>query len=144
MTKEPNPIRWAGVCAGGYFAAAAFYVGNVVVLAAVRAEDRILAGIMAGFPLICIVMGCLVLAGKRWTPKWAVVVAAGFAAIHLVGLAYLFFIPPASGSPLTLSLQWQLGAALFFLWLSVLGSAFRLARCSGAPPYRGDASENAP
>lgn len=78
-------------------------------------------------------MGALVLAGKRWAPRWAVVVAVGFSAIHLVGLAYLFLLTPASASALTLSLQWQLGTALLLLWLSVLCSALRLAKCAGSP-----------
>jgi hypothetical protein len=126
--KEPNPTRWAGVCAGGYFAAAAVYVGNVLALAAFRARNPWLTLLMAGLPAICMLVGCLVLAEKRWVPRWAVVVAGGFSAIHLIGLAYLFLVTPASAPTLTLSLQWQLGAALLLLWLSVLFSAFRMAK----------------
>jgi hypothetical protein len=124
----PNPSRWAGVCAGGYFAAAAVYVGNVIALATVRARDLLLILVMAALPVICVLMGCLVLAGKRRAPRWAVVVAAGFAAIHVVGLAYLFLTAPVSDSVLTRSLQWQLGTAFVCLWLSVLCFAFRLAK----------------
>ena len=51
------------------------------------------------------------LAGKRWAPRWAVVMAAGFTAMHLVGLAYLFLVSPSSVAELTRSLQWQLGSA---------------------------------
>jgi hypothetical protein len=123
-----NPTRWAGVCAGGYFAAAAIYVGNVVALATVRSGDPLLILGMGALPFICVLMGCLVLAGKRWAPRWSVVVAAGFAAIHLVGLAYLFLVAPGSDSVLTRSLQWQLGTAFVFLWASVLCFAFWLAK----------------
>ncbi len=127
--NEPKISRWAGVCAGGYYAAAAVYLGNVFVLATVRRGDVPLVILMGGLPVICATMGSLVLSNRRWVPKWAVVVAAGFAAIHLIGLAYLFLVTPASISDLSRSLQWQLGVALLFLWLSVFCSAFRLAKC---------------
>ena len=65
--------------------------------------------------------------------KVGVVVAVGFSAIHLVGLAYLFLLTPASVSALTLSLQWQPGVALLLLWMSVLCSAFKLAKYAGSP-----------
>jgi hypothetical protein len=103
------------------------------VLAAFRAGSLSLAVVMAGVPIVCGIMGGLVLAGRRWASKWAVVVAVGFSAIHLVGLAYLFLLTPASIPALTLSLQWQLGVALLLLWLSILCSAFRVAKCVGSP-----------
>jgi hypothetical protein len=126
--NEPNPTRWAGVCAGGYFAAAAVYVGNAVALSAARERNLALTVAMAGFPVVCVVVGSLVLAEKRWAARWAVVVAGGFSAIHLVGLAYLFLIVPASTPALTRSLQWQLGVAFLILWLGNLCFAFRLAK----------------
>ncbi len=125
--NEPNPARWAGICAGGYFAAAAVYLANVVVLATFREGGLTAALAMGALPVACGVMGCLILLAKRWAPRWAVVVAGGFSAIHLIGLAYLFLLAPASASALTRSLQWQVGAGFLFLWLCVLGSAFRLA-----------------
>ena len=126
--NESNPSLWAGVCAGGYFAAAAVYVGNVVALAVVRAEGILLILAMAALTVACLVMGWLVLAGKPWAPRLSVVVAAAFAAIHLVGLAFLFLTGSASSAVLTRSLQWQLGTAFVLLWLSVLGFAFRLVK----------------
>jgi hypothetical protein len=63
--NEPNQTRWAGVCAGGYFAAAAVYLGNVLVLAAFRAGSLSLTLVAAGFPIVCGIMGGLVLAGRR-------------------------------------------------------------------------------
>jgi hypothetical protein len=128
--KEPNPTRWAGVCAGGYFAAAAVYVGNICALVAFRAGAPWLTLLMGGLPLVCMLMGGLVLTEKPRAPRWAVVVAGGFSAIHLVGLADLFLTGSAPDSALARSLQWQLGVALLFLWLGVLFSAFRLARCA--------------
>jgi hypothetical protein len=124
----PNPAQWAGLCAGGYFAAAAVYIGNVIALATVRSGNLMLILLMVALPVICVLMGCQVLAAKRWAPRWSVVVAGGFAAIHVVGLAYLFLVEPASVPVLTRSLQWQLGCAFVFLWLCVLCFAFRLAR----------------
>lgn len=129
-----NSTRWAGVCAGGYFAAAAVYVGNIVALAMVRGGELMPALVTAALPVVCIVMGGLVLAGKRWAPKWAVVVAAGFCAMHFVGLAYLFLGAPTPDAALTRSLQWQLAAAFAFLWFSVLFFAFRLAKGAGVYP----------
>jgi hypothetical protein len=128
--NDPNPTRWAGVCAGGYFAAAAVYVGNVAAMATIRAGDVLLILVMGALPVICVVMGCQVLAGKRWAPRWAVVVAGGFAAIHVVGLAYLFLVGSTAVSVLTRSLQWQLGGAFVFLWLSILCFSFRLAKAA--------------
>jgi hypothetical protein len=129
--SEPNPGRWAGVCAGGYFAAAAVYLANVIVLAVFRSGALLLALAMGCLPVICSLMGALVLAGRRRSPRLAVVVAGGFCSIHLIGLAYLFLIAPESASTLTQSLQWQLGTALLFLWLVVLWSAFLLANGVG-------------
>lgn len=129
--SEPNPTRWAGVCAGGYFAAAAVYLANVIVLAVFRSGALLLALAMGCLPVVCVLIGCLVLAGRRRGPRLAVVVAGGFSAIHLIGLAYLFLIVPSSVSALTQSLQWQLGTALLFLWLVVLWSAFLLANSVG-------------
>jgi hypothetical protein len=126
--NEPTASRWAGVCAGGYFAAAAVYIGNAVALSAARDRDLALTLAMGGFPFVCGIMGGLVLAEKRWAPKWAVVIAGGFSAIHLVGLAYLFLIVPASTPALTRSLQWQLGVALLLLWMTNLFFAFRLVK----------------
>jgi hypothetical protein len=128
-----NPALWAGLCAGGYFAAAAVYVGNVVALAVVR-EDLLLTLVMVVLPAVCVLMGRLVIAGKAWAPRWAVVVAAGFSVIHLVGLVYLFLLTPASVSIVTRALQWQLGCAFVFLWLIVLSFAFRLAKGIEASP----------
>lgn len=130
--KEPNRQQWEGVCAGGYFAAAAVYLGNVLALAAVRG-GLALTLVFGAFPVVCAAVGCLVLAGKRWVPRWAVVVAAAFAAIHLVGLADLFFVGSESAPLPTRALQWQLGAAFLFIWVSVLLAAFRLARCADRP-----------
>jgi hypothetical protein len=127
--NEPNPSRWAGLCAGGYFAAAAVYVGNFVAMAAVRAEGFLLILAMGALTVACLVMGGLVLAGKSWAPRVSVVVAAAFAAIHLVGLVYLFLTGSTSVAVLTRSLQWQLGTTFVFLWLGVLVFAFRLVRC---------------
>jgi hypothetical protein len=123
----PNPTRWAGVCAGGYFAAAATYVGNAAAMATIRAADVLLILVLGSLPVICVTMGCQVLAGKRWAPKLAVVVAGGFAAIHVIGLAYLFLAAPTAVSVLTRSLQWQLGGAFVVLWLSILCFSFRFA-----------------
>jgi hypothetical protein len=139
VMSEPNPTRWAGVCAGGYFAAAAVYLANVIVMAVFRSGALPVALAMACLPVICAVMGGMVLAGRRRAPRLAVVVAGGFCAIHLIGLAYLFLIAPGSASPLTQSLQWQLGTALLFLWLVVLWSAFLLANGVG-PSRSGDRS----
>ena len=47
--NQPNPTRWAGVCAGGYFAAAAVYAGNVVALATMRAGDLLPVLVPASF-----------------------------------------------------------------------------------------------
>jgi hypothetical protein len=127
--NDSNAPRWAGVCAGGYFAAAAMYIGNIVALAVIRAGGIVLILAMGALTLACLAMGGLVLAGKHWAPRLSVVVAAAFAAIHLVGLAYLFLMGSATASVLTRSLQWQLGTAFVFLWLSVLGFAFRLVKC---------------
>jgi hypothetical protein len=131
--KGPNPTRWAGMCAGGYLTAAAVYAGNAVALAAGRPGGLPLALATGILPVICVAMGCLVLAGKRWAPRLAVVVAAGFAAVHLVGLAHLFLVAPASVSALTRSLQWQLGTAFFFLWVGIFCFALRLARAVESP-----------
>jgi hypothetical protein len=130
--SEPNPARCAGVCAGGYFAAAAVYLGNVVVLAVFRPGALLLVLTMGSLPVICGLMGGLVLSGRRRAPRLAVVVAGGFSAVHLIGLAYLFLVSPDSASTPTRSLQWQLGTSLLFLWLCVLWTAFRLARASDA------------
>ena len=129
-----NASRWPGLCAGGYFAAAAVYVGNAIALATVRTGALLLVLLMAVLPVICVAMGGLVLAGNHWAPKWSVVVAAGFTAIHLVGLAYLFLAAPVSVPVLTRSLQWQLGSAFVSLWLLILCFAFRLARSLEVPP----------
>jgi hypothetical protein len=75
-------------------------------------------------------MGALVLSGKRWAPRWSVVVAGGFSAIHLIGLAYLFLLTPPSYTNVTRSLQWQLGAAFVLLWLAILAFAFRRAKAT--------------
>jgi hypothetical protein len=123
------------VCAGGYFAAASVYLGNAVALASFRSRGFVLTLAMGGLTAACATMGAMVLAEKRWAPRLAVVVAGGFCAMHLIGLAYLFLVPAVSDSPLTPSLQWQLGTAFLFLWLGVLGFAFRLAK--GAPPHFG-------
>jgi hypothetical protein len=128
----PNPNRWAGVCAGGYFAAAAVYLGNVVALAAVREGDLPGTLLMGVCPVVCVLVGGFVLAGRRWAPKLSVLVAVGFSAVHLVGLGYLFLAAPASVSALTRSLQWQAGAAFLFLWLCVLFCALRLANRAGS------------
>jgi hypothetical protein len=130
--NEPNRTRWAGVCAGGYFAAAAVYLGNVIALAVFRSGHLPVVLAMGGLPVACSLMGGLVLSGRHWAPRWSVVVAGGFAAMHLIGLAYLFLITPVSDSALTRSLQWQLGIAFLLLWLVVLLSAFRLAKCADA------------
>jgi hypothetical protein len=127
--NDPNPSRWAGLCAGGFFAAAAVYVGNVVAMAAIRAEDLLLILAMGTLTVACLVMGCLVLSARHWAPRLSVVVAAAFAAVHFVGLVYLFLTSSPSAAILTRSLQWQLGTAFLLLWLSVLGFAFRLVRC---------------
>jgi hypothetical protein len=129
--SEPNPSRWAGVCAGGYFAAAAVYLANVIVLAVFRSGALLLALAVGCLPVICALMGGLVLAGRRRAPRLAVVVAGGFCSIHLIGLAYLFLVAPDAASALAQSLQWQLGTALLFLWLVVLWSAFLLANGVG-------------
>jgi hypothetical protein len=125
----PNPSRWAGLCAGGYFAAAAVYVGNVVAMAAVRAEGPLLILAMGILTVACLVMGGLLLAGKPWVPRLSVVVAASFAGMHLIGLIYLFLTESPSAAILTRSLQWQLGCAFVFLWLGVLAFALRLVKC---------------
>lgn len=131
--SEPNAARWAGVCAGGYFAAAAVYLGNVVVLAVFRPGALLLVLTMGSLPVICALMGGLVLSGRRRAPRLAVVAAGGFSAVHLIGLAYLFLVSPYySASTPTQSLQWQLGTSLLFLWLCVLWTAFRLAKASDA------------
>src|ERR1700722_432880 len=109
--SEPIPSRWAGVCAGGYFAAAAVYLANVIVIAVFRSGALLLALAMGCLPVICAFMGGLVLAGRRRGPRLAVVVAGGFCAMHLIGLAYLFLIAPDSASPLAQSLQRQVGTA---------------------------------
>jgi hypothetical protein len=127
--NEPNPSLWSGLCAGGYFAAAAVYVGNVVAMAAVRAEGWLLILAMGALTLVCVVMGGFVVAEKPWAARVSVVLAAAFAAVHLVGLVYLFLMGSPSAAVLTRSLQWQLGIAFVFLWLSVLGFAFRLVGC---------------
>jgi hypothetical protein len=129
--SELKATRWGSLCAGGYFAAAAVYIGNAAALSAARDRDPLLTAAMGGFPVVCGVMGGLVLAEKRWAARLAVVVAGGFSAIHLVGLAYLFLIVPASTPALTRSLQWQLGVAFLVLWLTNLGFAFGLAKCVG-------------
>jgi hypothetical protein len=129
--KAPDSTLWAGVCAGGYFAAAAVYIANAFVLATVRAEGLPLALLIAGLPVICALMGALVLAQRPWAPRWAVVVAAGFSAVHLVGLAYLYLAASASVPAIVRSLQWQLGGSFLSLWLGVLLAAFRLARRTG-------------
>ena len=134
----PNPIRWAGICAGGYFAAAAVYLGNAVALATVRAGNLPLTVVMGCLPVVCVAMGGLVLAGRRRAPRWAVVVATGFCAIHLVGLAYLFLLASASVNVLTRSLQWQLGTAFVFLWLGILCFALRLAKSVESLPFAVD------
>ncbi|HEY1794218.1 MAG TPA: hypothetical protein VGG34_14980 [Opitutaceae bacterium] len=119
--------RWAGICAGGYFACAAAYLGNILALAAARQSEAVPALIMSGLPIVCTAMGLIVLRGPKWAPRWAVVVAAGFGAMHLTGLACLLLLPE-SPEPLTRSLQWQLAAGLFFVWALVLAAALRLAR----------------
>lgn len=121
----------AGICAGGYFAAAAVYLANVVVLAAVRPGSLPLVVVLAVVPIACATMGALVLSEKTRVARWAVVVAAGFSAVHLVGLAYLHLETPRSTPALTLSLQWQLGSSFLLLWLCVLLTAFRLAKRAG-------------
>lgn len=128
-----NPIRWTGVCAGGYFAAAAVYAGNIFALAMVREEGLFPVVVTGILPVICVTVGGLVLVGKPWAPRWAVVVAAGFLAMHLVGLTYLFLGAPTVAA-LTRSLQWQLAAAFACLWTCVLLFAFRLAKDAGASP----------
>jgi hypothetical protein len=126
---DPNPGRWAGVCAGGYFAGAAVYAGNVAVLAGSRDRGLLLVAAVAALCAACAAMGGLVLSGRRWAPRLAVVAAACLCTIHLIGLARLF-LTPALDSAITRSLQWQLGTGFLFLWLGVLGSAFRLVRCA--------------
>jgi hypothetical protein len=126
--NETNPPRMAGICAGGYFAAAAVYVGNVAALLAFQPGALRLALAVGCLPVICVLMGFVVLAGRRLAARWAVVVASGFCAIHLIGFAFLFLVTPTTASTITQSLQWQLGTALLFLWLFVLGSAYWLAR----------------
>src|SRR5208282_1949439 len=76
--NEPSPTLWAGVCAGGYFAAAAVHLGNVLVLGAFRAGSLSLTLIMGGFPVVCSLMGGLLLAGKRWAPRWGLWWPSGF------------------------------------------------------------------
>jgi hypothetical protein len=133
VINEPKATRWSGVCAGGYFASAAIYMGNVVVLPAFRSGTFWACLAISILPILCVTMGCLVLAVKIWVPRLAVVVAAGFCAIHLIGLAYLFLITPPDVPMLTQSLQWQLGTSLFFLWLTILFASFRLANCFPHP-----------
>jgi hypothetical protein len=104
-------------------------MGNGAALAAVRAEGILLILAMGALTAACLAMGGLILAGKPWAPRLSVVVAAAFAAIHAIGLAYLFLTGSPSAAVLTRSLQWQLGTAFVLLWLSVLGFAFRLVKC---------------
>jgi hypothetical protein len=132
--KSPNPTLLAGVCAGGYFAAAALYVGNAVAMAANRSANLTLALAMGFLPVICAVVGGLVLAGRRWAPRGAVVSAAGFACIHAIGLVDLLLIGTSPTLALARSLQWQLGTGFLFLWLGILWCAFRLAGCVESPP----------
>lgn len=88
---------------------------------------------MGTFPVACAVMGGIVLARKPWAPKWSLVVAAGFAAIHLIGLAYLFFDAQGSVPAPTGVLQWRLGSSFLALWLFVVFAASRLARSAQVP-----------
>jgi hypothetical protein len=125
---EANPGRWAGVCAGGYFAGAAVYFANVVVLAGFREGHMPVALAVGALSATCAAMGWLVLSGRRGAPRLAVVAAACLCTIHLIGLARLF-LTPSSDPALTQSLQWQLGAGFLFLWLCALASALRLVRC---------------
>ncbi len=130
--KAPNPTLLAGVCAGGYFAAASLYVGNAVAMALNRSANLPLTLAMCFLPLICALVGGFVLTRRKWAPRVAVVSAAGFACIHVIGLADLLLTGAPAG--LARSLQWQLGAGFLFLWLGILVSAFRLAGSAGSAP----------
>jgi hypothetical protein len=121
------------VCAGAYFAAGAVYAGNVVALASVRPGVLLLAIVMSALPVVCVTVGVIVLSGRPWAPRWAVVVAAGFGALHLVGLSHLFLAPTAPETVITRSLQWQLGTAFVLLWATILALTFRLARLLDSP-----------
>lgn len=126
--NDPRPGRSAGICAGGYFAAAAAYFANAIVMAAGRERNTATPLMLGGLTIACGLIGILVLAENRWMRKGAVVAAGAFAAIHLIGLTFLFFDASTSASPLARSLQWQLGTVFFFVWLSVLAAAIRLVR----------------
>jgi hypothetical protein len=132
--NERTTTRRAGVCAGGYFAAAGVYLGSALVLASLRAAGLAAMMLLGTFPVICAVAGRLVLSEKPWTRKLAVALAAGFAVIHLDGLAYLYWAMPASAADHTRSPQWQLGVGLGFLWLTVLWSALRLDKRDAVTP----------
>lgn len=132
-TKPVASAAWAGLCAGGYFAGGAAYLANALVLAAGRREELAATLMLLLLTLACGLMGLALLAEKRWIPKIAVVGAGALAAVHLIGLAFLFFTADAGTTPLARSLQWQLGLVFLFIWLTVLAAALRLARSHSLP-----------
>lgn len=134
MINDQKAARCAGICAGGYFAAAAAYLGNALAIIAVRPWNPLPDLAMSALPFACAGIGALVLSGRHRVAKYAVVVAGGFAAIHLIGSAYLFLDPPDISYGLSRSLSWQMGAAFLFLWLGVFASALRLAHCTRPAP----------
>jgi hypothetical protein len=137
MANDPKASRFAGICAGGYFAAAAAYLGNALAIIAVRPWNPLPDLAMAALPLACAGMGVWVLSGRNRVAKYAVVVAGGFEAIHLIGSAFLFLDAPDASLGLGKSLSWQLGATYLFLWLGVLASALKLAHATRPDPVQG-------
>ena len=135
--NDQKAARCAGICAGGYFAAAAAYLGNALAIIAVRPWNPLPDLAMSVLPLACAGMGALVLSGRHRVARYSVVVAGGFAAIHLIGSAYLFLDPPDASYVLGRSLSWQIGATYLFLWLGVFASALRLAHCTRPDPAGG-------
>jgi hypothetical protein len=131
--KAPNQTLWTGMCAGGYFAASAVYLGNIAVLAVLNGRNLAVILAMVSFPVACAVMGGLVVTQKAWVPKWSLVVAAGFSAIHLIGLVYLFFDVPGSTPVPASILEWRLGSSFFALWLFIMFAANKLAGSASAP-----------
>jgi hypothetical protein len=137
MVNDPKAARSAGICAGGYFGAAAAYLGNALAIIAVRPWNPLPDLAMAALPLACAAMGLRVLSGSHRAAKYAVVVAGGFAAIHLIGSAYLFLDPPDASLGLSRSLSWQLAATYLFLWTGILASALSLAHATRPDPLAG-------
>ncbi len=125
--NEPNAVRWVGVCAGGYLAAAAVYLGNAGALAGVREGGLGLGVVMGLIGAGCAATAAVLLIGGSWAPlRGSVVLAAGLLSIHLVGLVRLGFMGPVAEAALHRSLQWQLGATFVLLWSCVLGLALRM------------------